>query len=340
MDAGIIWDTIILSPMINVMIVLSDYLFDNLGVTIIVLTIIVRGVMFPLTRRQLHATRRMQELQPKLAEVRKKYARDRQKRAKEEMALMKQSGVSPAGCVLPMLIQMPVWIALYQSIIRVLGATPEQFLNLSRHLYTTWPQVFSLVPLESGFLWLDLAIPDNTLVLPVLVGGSMWAQQKMVTPTSSDPAQQTQGRMMLWMMPLMFGFFTMSFPSGLALYWVASNLITIALQYFTGGWGGLAGVFSFSRRDTGSTPSKRLPPAEKKEVTIGTGTTEPDDEDEAEAETSSEASSSDETPGPESELNDGTSRNKRPDSRRGRDDSSRPAKRQPQRGKGRRPKRR
>ncbi len=261
MDAGIIWDTIILSPMINVMIVLSDFLFDNLGLTIIVLTIIVRAAMFPLTRRQLRATKQMQELQPKLAEVRKKYARDRQKRAKEEMALMKQSGVSPAGCVLPMLIQMPVWIALYQSIIRVLGATPEQFLNLSRHLYTTWPQVFSLVPLESRFLWLDLAAYDSTLVLPILVGGTMWLQQKMVTPTSSDASQQTQGRMMLWMMPLMFFFFSMSFPSGLALYWVASNIITIVLQYFTGGWGGLAGVFRFRQTDSRQAPPKRLPPA-------------------------------------------------------------------------------
>ena len=330
MDAGIIWDTIILSPMINVMIVLSDFLFDNLGLTIIVLTIIVRAAMFPLTRRQLRATKQMQELQPKLAEVRKKYARDRQKRAKEEMALMKQSGVSPAGCVLPMLIQMPIWFALFQSIIRVLGATPEQFLNLSRHLYTTWPQVFSLVPLESRFLWLDLAVPDTTFILPVLVGGSMWFQQKMTTPTSSDPNQQTQGRMMLWMMPLMFGFFTMSFPSGLALYWVASNVITIALQYFIGGWGGLAGVFSFRRTDAGQTPSRQLPPAEKKEVATEAG----------EADAEAEASDGEPEPGPERGLDDGISGSKRPDSRRSRADSSRPAKRQSQRGKSRRPKRR
>ena len=332
MDVGLIWDTVILSPMINVMIVLSDVLFGNLGLAIIVITVIVRGAMFPLTRRQLRATKQMQELQPKLAAIRKKYVRDRQKRAKEEMAVMKESGVSPAGCVLPMLVQMPVWIALYQSIIRVLGATPEQFLNLSRHLYTGWPNVFSLVPLESRFLWLDLAIPDTTFVLPVLVGGTMWLQQKMVTPTSSDPAQQTQGRMMLWMMPLMFGFFTMSFPSGLALYWVASNVITITLQYFVGGWGGLAGVFRFGRSDSGQTPPKRLPPAEEKEIITETGA----DEDEGEA----EAPSSDEAPEPERGVNDGTSGNNRPDSRRSRGDSSRPAKGKSRRGKSRRPKRR
>jgi len=324
--------------MINVMIVLSDFLFDNLGLTIIVLTIIVRAAMFPLTRRQLRSTKQMQELQPKLAAIRKKYVRDRQKRAQEEMALMKQSGVSPAGCILPMLIQMPVWIALYQSIIRVLGATPEQFLNLSRHLYTPWSSVFSLVPLESSFLWLDLAVPDSTFVLPVLVGGTMWLQQKMVTPTSSDPTQQTQGRMMLWMMPIMFGFFTMTFPSGLALYWVASNVITIALQYLIGGWGGLSGVFRLRQPDSAQAPPKRLPPTEKKEITTDAGADE--DGDEAEPEALSDDSPSDETPVSEREEDHGTSGSRRPDSRRGRADSSRPAKRQSKRGKSRRPKRR
>jgi len=77
--------------MINVLIVLSDYLFNSFGLTIIVLTVIIRGVMFPLTRRQLQASKGMQELQPKIAEIRKKYAKDKQRRAKEEMALMKQS---------------------------------------------------------------------------------------------------------------------------------------------------------------------------------------------------------------------------------------------------------
>ena len=76
----------------------------------------------------------MQELQPKLVEIQKKYAKDRQRLAKEQMALYKDAGVSPAGCLLPMLIQMPVWIALYQSIIRVLATGPEELLNVSRHL--------------------------------------------------------------------------------------------------------------------------------------------------------------------------------------------------------------
>lgn len=332
MDAGLIWDAVILSPLINALIVLSDILFDNLGLTIIILTVVVRAAMFPLTRRQLRSTKAMQELQPKLAAIRKKYVRDRQKRAQEEMALMKESGVNPAGCIGPMLIQMPIWIALYQSIIRVLGETPEQFLNLSRHLYSGWDSVFSLVPLERSFFWLDLAIPDTTFILPVLVGSTMWLQQKMVTPTGSDSSQQAQGKMMLWMMPLMFGFFTMSFPSGLALYWVASNLITIALQYWVGGWGGLAGVFSFRRSNTGPQTAKKLPKAEKKEIEIDSGA--PDAE---EAEASSGVG--DESAESEREADSGTSRDKRQNSGRSRADSSRTAKRQSQRSKSRRPKR-
>lgn len=322
MDIGAVWDTIILSPMINVLVVLSHYLFNSFGLTIIVLTIIIRAAMFPLTRKQLQASKGMQELQPKLAEIRKKYARDRQRRAKEEMALMKQSGVSPSGCLVPMLIQMPVWIALYQSIIRVLAATPEEFLNLSRHLYTAWPQVFSLVPLESKFLWLDLAVPDRLLLLPILVGGTMWVQQKMVTPDTGDPTQQAQSRMTLWMMPLMFAFFTLNFPSGLALYWVASNLISIVMQYFIGGWGGLATLFP-KRTEAVRKPRPRA--AEEKQPE----TRETVEADIVETKATAERG-----------LDDGTRGDQRQDRGRGYRDSPRTARRQPRRGKGRRPKRR
>jgi YidC/Oxa1 family membrane protein insertase len=236
---GNVWDLIILGPMINVCVVLSSYLFNSFGLTIIVLTLVIRGLMYPLTIRQLRASKGMQELQPKIAELQKKYGRDRQRMAKEQMTLMKEAGVSPGGCLVPMLIQMPIWIALYQSIIRVLAIAPEDFLNLSRYLYSSWSTVFSLVPLEDKFLWLDLAVPDRLLLLPILVGGTMWIQQKMVTPTGADPKQQAQSQMMLWMMPLMFAFFTLSFPSGLALYWLISNIISIVMQYFITGWGGL-----------------------------------------------------------------------------------------------------
>ena len=246
MDIGAIWDLIILRPILNGLIIVYSSLFSNFGLAIIALTVIVRFVTLPLTLKQLRATKAMQSLQPKLTELQKKFAKDRAKLGKEQMRLYKESGVSPAGCVLPMLVQMPIWIALYQSIIRLLAVTPEDFLGLSQYLYS-WPVVYSVLPLERAFLGLDLAIP-NTL-LAILVGGTMWLQQKMVMPTSADPKQQAQSRMMLWMMPLMFGFFCLTFPSGLALYWLVSNLISVVVQYYVTGWGAL--VPSANRRPVG-----------------------------------------------------------------------------------------
>ncbi len=231
-----IWELIILQPVINVLIVLTDYLFGIFGMAIIALTIVVRVITLPLTLKQLRATKSMQELQPKIAELQQKYGKDRQKLAQEQMRLYKESGVSATGCLLPMLVQMPVWIALFQSILLSLAVAPESLLNLSRYLYS-WPQVYPMLPLDSNFIWLNLA--EGNFILAILVGGSMWVQQKMVTPITTDPRQQAQSRMMLWMMPLMFGFFCLTFPSGLALYWMVSNVITIVIQYYMTGWGAL-----------------------------------------------------------------------------------------------------
>jgi len=245
---GEVWDLIILQPVLNFLVVLCSVLFSNFGLTIIALTIIIRGCMYPLTIRQLRSTKAVESLQPKIVELRKKYAKDKQKLAKEQMQLYKESGVSPAGCLLPMLIQMPIWIALYQSIMMALAVAPEGLLNLSGHLYS-WPVVHSILPLDSKFLWLNLAIPDRLLLLPILVGVTMWVQQKMVTSATADPKQQSMRGMMLWMMPLMFTFLSLQFPSGLALYWVTSNAISIVIQYFVTGWGGL--VKSAAGRPTG-----------------------------------------------------------------------------------------
>ncbi|MFC1945618.1 YidC/Oxa1 family membrane protein insertase [Chloroflexota bacterium] len=221
----------------------------SFGLAIILLTIGVRIIMIPLTLRQTRTTRAMQEMQAEVKELQKKYGRDRQRMSQEQMALYKKHGVNPIGCAVPMLIQFPIWIALYQSIIRILALTPEGFLNLSRHLYGTWENVFFLVPLDRTFLWLDMAIPDSYMVLPFLVGASMWVQQKMTMVDTGGQSQQQQ-RMMLWMMPIMFTFLSLQFPSGLALYWVINNAITIAIQYRAGGWGGLV--------------SKKEPPAKAK----------------------------------------------------------------------------
>jgi len=135
-----------------------------------------------------------------------------------------------------MLIQLPIWIALYQAILKALATTPENLLDLAHRLYS-WDIVNQAIPLSSMFLGFDLG-SNNNFILAIIVGGTMWLQQKMTQAPAVDPRQQSTSRMMLLMMPLMFGFITLMVPSGLALYWVTSNIIGIVTQYFmAGGWG-------------------------------------------------------------------------------------------------------
>ena len=230
------WELIIQQPVINVLIMLTSYLAGSFGMAIIALTVLVNIAMMPLSLKQMRASKSMQELQPRLAELQRKHAKDKQRLAQEQMRMYKESGMNPAGCLLPMLIQMPIWIALYQSIMLSLAVAPEGLLNLAKYLYP-WPEIYAMLPLSKEFLGMNLAEPN--MLLAVLVGGSMWLQQKMATSASADPKQAAQSRMMLWMMPLMFGFLAVSFPSGLALFWVASSVVRIVMQYYVTGWGGL-----------------------------------------------------------------------------------------------------
>jgi YidC/Oxa1 family membrane protein insertase len=232
-----VWHLIIGTPVLNVLIALSQLLSGSFGGAIIVLTIIVRLISWPLTRRQLKSSKALQDMQPKIQELQKKYGKNQQKLQQEMMKLYKEAGINPLGCLWPMLVQIPIWIALYQAIMRALATTPENLLDLARRLYS-WDIVNQAIPLSSRFLWLDLSQPDPYWVLAIIVGGTMWVQQKMTQAPAVDPAQQSQSRMMLLMMPLLFGFLTLMFPSGLALYWAVSNIIGIITQYFfTGGWG-------------------------------------------------------------------------------------------------------
>lgn len=232
------WELIIQQPVINVLIVMTNYLGGSFGLAIIALTIIVNLAMLPLTRNQLKSTKAMQELQPKLAELQKKYGKDRQKLAQEQMRLYKESGVRPAGCAITLIVQMPVWIALYQSIMLSLAVAPEGLLNLAKYLYS-WPLVYSILPLNREFIGMNLAEPN--FILAILVGATMWLQQKMSTTTTpADPKQAQQSQLMLWMFPMMFTILALSFPSGLSLFWAASSIVRIVLQYRVTGWGGLS----------------------------------------------------------------------------------------------------
>ena len=236
---GLLWNEVIIRPMINSLVVLYAVLLNNFGLSILAFTIIIRLVTMPLTLRQLRQTRGMSTLQPKIRELQQKHGKDRQRISQETMRLYREHGISPLGCLGPMAIQFPILIGLFYALSQTLPTSPENLADLSQKLYSWLPIVNRVVPVDGSFLWMNLAVPDRTPILPVLVGGSTWVQQKMSMVQTTDPRQQSTNTMMLWMFPLMLAFFTFQFPSGLAVYWFGSNLIGVAIQYKITGWGGL-----------------------------------------------------------------------------------------------------
>ncbi|HEY7295061.1 MAG TPA: YidC/Oxa1 family membrane protein insertase [Dehalococcoidia bacterium] len=247
-----LWNQILITPSTNLIVVLDRLFFGSYGLAIIVFTLLLRGLTLPLTLRQIQSSKKMQTLQPRLQEIQKKYS-DPKRRSEETMKLYKTEGVNPAGCLLPTLIQFPIWIALYSVIKITLATTPESLIDLSHRLYP-WSFVQQAVPLASHFLWLNLGAADKTYVLPILVFATMWLQQKltMTQQTMAANSQTAQtNQMMLWFMPLIFAWFSVSVPSGLAVYWVITNIAGIALNYYVFEWHGkpvseMLGLGSFS----------------------------------------------------------------------------------------------
>jgi YidC/Oxa1 family membrane protein insertase len=169
------WNLIFLNPILNFLILLSGVLFSNFGLAIIALTIIVRLVILPLTLKQLRSSRAMsdgmRELQPKLQQIQKKYAKNKVKLQQETMKLYKEAGINPMGCLtspmlITMIIQMPIFFAVYRAIIQATAITPQDFLGLSEHLYS-WSIVQQALPVSEKFLWLHLASPDPYFLIPI-----------------------------------------------------------------------------------------------------------------------------------------------------------------------------
>ena len=259
---GDAWSTIIIQPMVNSLLLLYWVFFSNFGIAIVAFTMLVRLVMVPLTIKQSRQIKAMNGLQPLMKQLQEKYKNDRQRVSQETMKLYKEHGVNPLGCLGPMFIQFPIWIGLFQAIRQTVPNQPENLVELSGNLYSWLPQVHSIIPINSSFLWMDLALPDpSPFVMPILVGGSMFVMQKMTTMPSVDARQASTNRMMLWMMPLMFGFFTLNFSSGLAVYWVVSNIIGVAIQGFITGWDPLKSLLAFGRRPDPATDTVVVAPA-------------------------------------------------------------------------------
>ena len=231
---GTVFTPILLDPMINLMILLNNVLFGSFGIAIIAFTIVVRLITFPLTLRQLHATRAMQTIQPRITEINKKFS-DPKRRQEEIMKVYKEAGVNPLGCLGPMILQFPILIALFAAIRITLPESPEALERLSQHLYD-WRYLQGAIPLQVHFLAMDLRANSN-IIMVLLVAATTFAQTKTTAAPSAsmDERARAQQQMMAYMMPLMFGFFALSFPNGVSLYWVVNSIVGIAFNVVTYG---------------------------------------------------------------------------------------------------------
>jgi YidC/Oxa1 family membrane protein insertase len=194
-------------------------IIPNYGLAIILLTILVRVVTMPLTNRQMRSMERMRELQPKVKELQAKHGDDRQKQSEEMMKLYKTEGVNPLGGCFPMLLQLPVFIGLFYAL--------RSSIQLRQAPFVGW--ISDLSAPETLFTIPGIEIPIR--VLPLVMGVSMVAQQKLTPTTAMDPAQ---ARMMMTIMPIMMTVLFYQFPSGLVLYWFVSNILAIGHQMLIG----------------------------------------------------------------------------------------------------------
>jgi len=177
----------------------------NYGIAIIILTILIKIIFWPLGNKSYKSMKEMQKLQPKMLELREKYKDDKARLSQETMALYKAYKVNPMGGCLPMVIQIPVFFGLYKALLYAIEL---------RHSPLFW--------------WIkDLSEKDPYYITPLIMGATMFIQQKM-TPVSGDPMQ---AKIMLWM-PVIFTFMFLNFPSGLVIYWLFNNLLSIGQQYY------------------------------------------------------------------------------------------------------------
>jgi YidC/Oxa1 family membrane protein insertase len=184
----------------------------NYGFSIIVLTIIIKILFIPLTHKSMKSMKRMQELQPQLTKLKEKYKDDREQLNRATMELFKEHKVNPIGGCWPILLQLPVFIALYQAL--------SYAIELRHASFVCIPSIYLCIN--------DLSAPDPYYVTPVLMGASM-ALQQWLTPSAGDPMQ----RKMMMVMPLVLTYLFLSFPAGLVLYWLINNILSIGQQLVT-----------------------------------------------------------------------------------------------------------
>ena len=272
------WD-IILNPFVTILTWLYALLNQDIVLAIIVLTVIIRFLTYPLLAKQQESSRKMQQVQPQLKKLQEKYKNDKEKLSQAQMQLYRENKVNPVGGCFPLVIQFPILIGLYQAIFFALAATPFQLVDLSERLLI--PGLDALIPLQR--MWspipglasllpeLDLTLPPTAnpsyaLALPLLVLVTTWGQSKLTmmagkqNPSKKDDDDdedsgsgvggqaQAMTKSMTTIMPIMFGAFSLSFSVGLSIYFVTSNLIGI-VQYSPQGRQVLDRIFRKKQND-------------------------------------------------------------------------------------------
>lgn len=225
-----LFNALIYQPIFNLFIGLYA-LIPDIGAVILLVTLIIKAILYPLTKKSIQAQKELTELQPKLEAIKQKYKGDQQALAQETMKLYKEHKVNPFGSCLPILVQLPIFLALYW--VFQAGLTTNNF-DL---LYAFVPNPGSINTTTLGFL--DLSKPN--VILAVLAGLSQYWQAKMMIakrpPKNAGPGSKDEdmaammNKQMLYFMPVLTVFIGMSFPGGLALYWLLSTLFTVAQQY-------------------------------------------------------------------------------------------------------------
>lgn len=230
---------LLVNPFSTMLLAYYALLGQNVFLAIAAFTITIRLLLLPMTIKQQRSMKAMQEIQPLMREIQEKYKNDVETKNQKIMELYKEHKVNPLVGCLPAFIQIPIFMGLWRAIIATLALNPGELIGLSdRILFSGFDH---LIPLNSKFLWMNLAVPDPYLVLPILVVVTTWLQQKLLTPPvpkkknntpSDDPSEQAaqMTRQMTTIMPLMLGYFALQYSAGIGVYFIISNIIGI-IQY-------------------------------------------------------------------------------------------------------------
>lgn len=249
------------------------------GFAIILFTIVARLFILPLTIKSLQSSRKMQELQPHMKELQRKYGKDPQKLQEETMRLYREYKVNPVGGCLPMLLQLPIFLGVYQAVINLTRVSPaEHAASAMLRVLTDQGVTIGAVTttlgqpqLAGSFLWLpDLGKTDPYYILPILSVIFQLIVQLMATPRVQDPQQKAMMQSML-VLPIVFGYIGFIFPSGAVLYWVVGSILSIIQQYVFSGWGSLANYLKFLPTDGGLFPPVTPPSVQPATSVAGGG---------------------------------------------------------------------